>query len=1265
MSDYQQLAAQFDGVRTSWKRTAALSGLAIVITESIGILTVLLFLDWLYQPLPMLRLSMWTAAVAVVIWFVMRHVLSPLSKKIPDEQIALYIEEHRADLDGVLITAAEYGQRRERATGGQAALIDAVMNEASAKARATISHVVDLSRLKKYCIAAAAGIGVYILLCVLFPNAIGHHIGRILQPWRTTAEDLPKRPAGPVLEEPVKFTLSKGDASLSRGSSFEFEATLSHSTSKAVALNFRPRAQGEAGAWQTLPMTEIEKLNGYAGALPDVNEDLEYYVSCGGDKSETHRLTVFDPLVVQSLDVTTHYPAYVKLADKVEKQSTGDVEALIGSTVTVRINASTPLKEGQVKWGNGQTQPVTVDPQSNTGATFSFEVKEDGAYDYALTDANGQQAASTASLSVKAITDQPPTLNVKSPQSPVLTTPIGEVNFEIEATDDFGVEGVDLVYSRFDAEGKPNDTRIPLTLVPGDSKAGPNAVRSTYHLALEDMKPPLKSEEALPYHLEARDAKGQIVVSDIGMVVIGYYETWGTWQPPHGPEEEHPPEGPGLIELLSMVWFLDAQKPKLAPDDYKSQSKEIAGKMEEGGGVRDFVNLEHFPQLARVKNLINGHAAKAHAALAGADTHTASLELSIAVALYSGNGVMQDASLHESAGSPGTMAGGAKPPALTMLEQARLDALNADSKNKPQDNGKEESKAIADTNKNLEDLMKKQDTVVAQAQTPNGQSGQSQNNGQQPQNTGQSKTPDKQGDLAKTQKEIADKTKEAADKAKGAPGGGKGGGGGKLHEAADKTNAAAKEMEEAAKNFAAGNTAAGIEKATDAKKKLQDAHDTLQDTSRDKLEAAISEAAELAAALLDKQSKLRTDTEASAKALDGGKTPDQRQKRDLEKQAYQQTYLRADQESLNNNINTLSAWAVQVGQDEAIHSLAEAQKTIKRSQPEVKMGNAVIDLNNATPAPATEEQKKAEDAVQKIIDDLHNSSDALAASKEAQLRRAQRTAAEVKKGLDQLTGKEQKTGEQGKAGEQPKAGEQGKAGEQAKAGEQGKAGEQAKAGEQGKAGEQAKAGEQGKAGEQAKAGEQGKAGEQAKAGEQGKAGEQAKAGEQGKTGEQAKAGEQGKAGEQAKAGEQGKGDEPPGPAEKDGRGSLAPGNNGGGGGQQQKLQKLSYDLQRLVTNLENRDLVSQKDVDQLKDLTMDKAALEKRLAIDPALLRDVSDLVERVSDKLEAASEAKTEASKLFTSQREECPPAYRQFVNQYFEALSQAGHAPQQPTRP
>jgi len=113
------------------------------------------------------------------------------------------------------------------------------------------------------------------------------------------------------------------------------------------------------------------------------------------------------------------------------------------------------------------------------------------------------------------------------------------------------------------------------------------------------------------------------------------------------------------------------------------------------------------------------------------------------------------------------------------------------------------------------------------------------------------------------------------------------------------------------------------------------------------------------------------------------------------------------------------------------------------------------------------------------------------------------------------------------------------------------------------------------------------------------------------------------------------------------------------------VRKLAYNINQLTAAVDGRQLVAQSDVDLLKQMTMDKAELEKRLMVDPKFLQDVSGLVGSISSKIEAELEAKTKAGKLFSSQREECPPSYRQFVNKYFEALSQVAPPPGQGNSP
>lgn len=1145
ISDYGQLSARFGVVRRAWKRAAMLSGLAIVITESIGIFTALLFLDWLYQPLPIIRVGVVVVALGVIAWLLVRHVVKPMLRKIPDEQIALYIEENRTELDGVLITAAEFGRKRDQIAGNQLVLIDAVVHEAAARvARTQVNHMVDFSRLRKYGLGAIVGIGLYLLLSVLFPGAFTHHLARVLQPWHATNEDLNRNAVITAQAQPLQFTFSKGDSSLPRGSSFDFEVTLSKSkpTDQAVVMFFRPKTTG--AAWQKLAMSEIEKLNSFQGTLPDVSEDLEFYVACGADKSDSHKLSVYDPLIVQSLEMTTHFPDYIKQPDRVEKPSTGDVTALIGSTATLKIAASTPLKSGQIKWNDGHTQELAIDPQGI--ATVSFDVKQDGTYDYTLTDVNGQQAVSPAPLSVHAIPDLPPTIAVKSPMSPVLTHMLGEVNFEVEADDDFGVTGVELVYSRLDPQGVPKETRLPLKSV-AQNTASAHSVTATHHLMLENIQPPFQDNETLTYHIEARDAKGQVAISNLGFVIVGYFEHWATYAPPESVNDTQAAPA-DLMAVVAMIWELNNQKAHLSPADLKKQSQDIIAKMvDEQGRMINFITplqLIDAPKLAQVTKPIADHVKKAHDALVATDTATATAEINVAAALFTGYSVNQDSSLLTASGT--AMGDHYKPPALTMLEQARLDALAAAEKDKTvEEKDKAQSEAAAAAAKQVADLVAKQDDLVKKAQAlPTGD--QPPANGTPKKDatqTGDAKPPAANSpaaqklaaDIAAAQHEVAEQTRAAAAQAQVKAAGARDGQ--KLQAAAEKTAAAAKMMEEAARAFAAGKTGEAQAKAGQAKETLQEAGTTLQTNDRDKLAAAIGNAESSVAVLLDKQKDLADQTQKLAKDI-GDKPPDQRQQRDLQKQAYQQTQLGAQVEALNDKLNDLNQRATQVGEAEAIRALNDAQHALKRGQPQAKIAGAVVDLNNGKAADAANGQAKAADTLQKVVEKLQAGSDALAVSREAQLNRANRVAQNVKKGLEELAAK---ANDPHAAQPKPEA----------------------------------------------------------------------------------------------------------------------------GGDDKDTARKVGHQLAQLVNAVDNRQLLPQDQVDQLKKLNLGTNDLESKLETDPKFRNDTAEIVARISNKIEAEMEAKTEASKLFSSQREECPPGYRQLVNKYFEALSKIAPAPNAAAQP
>ena len=161
MTAYSDVASQLVKVRRRWKRTAALYGLAIVMVEAIGVFSVLLLLNWKYQPEPAVRWVFSLAGLAVAAALVFRHVARPLLHRITDDQLALYVEEHNDSYEGALMTAAEFGNKADLSPL-QSDMVGAVLAEAERRAkRDDPRRIVPLGRLCRYGILALSLWAVY------------------------------------------------------------------------------------------------------------------------------------------------------------------------------------------------------------------------------------------------------------------------------------------------------------------------------------------------------------------------------------------------------------------------------------------------------------------------------------------------------------------------------------------------------------------------------------------------------------------------------------------------------------------------------------------------------------------------------------------------------------------------------------------------------------------------------------------------------------------------------------------------------------------------------------------------------------------------------------------------------------------------------------------------------------------------------------------------------------------------------------------------
>ena len=392
---------------------------------------------------------------------------------------------------------------------------------------------------------------------------------------------------------PPRPPCADGSIHLLRGHPLEVEAALSRPSDRPVNLLFRPVAAGPQAAFEKLPMEQIEKINGFAARINDLSEDIELCVAVGGAQSDHYRASVYDPLALNSVEITTKYADYLQLADRTEVLSAADVAAPVGSHVMVKFVTNRPVKDGKVEWVGLPAQMLRPDTADPNAAVFSFDVNRDATYQFTIADVDGQEYQSPAPAAVRAIKDEPPTVVLKYPLGPTSLHPMGEINFQVEASDDFGLAGVDLVYLPH-TSADAREIRVPLPLPVVDSRLplANKPLDLTLRLALQDLSPRLAPGETISYYFEARDRKpGQPpAATDLNFLTVRPYETWASFNEHHGSPEE---QGKSLEDLVKRTWDLHRQKEAIPAPEFGRQADELAAWMidADSGRVATFVAL--------------------------------------------------------------------------------------------------------------------------------------------------------------------------------------------------------------------------------------------------------------------------------------------------------------------------------------------------------------------------------------------------------------------------------------------------------------------------------------------------------------------------------------------------------------------------------------------------------------------------------------------------------------------------------------------------
>jgi hypothetical protein len=412
-------------VRRRWRMKLALRGAAIVAGLSVVVfLAAALGLEssrFAPGAIAAFRILLPVAMLVLVALFFVR----PLLRRVTDEQVALYLEEHEPSLQAEIISAVE----ASRQPGMPSALVKRLVASAVEKAHALEEgRRVERKPLNAYAAATALVVLGAIALVWLGPAYLRHALSALLLVSRSVEAAVPYR-----------IDVTPGNVSVPKGADQAITAELHGFSADQPVLMVRKTADGP---FERVPLIREEAR--FQGMLFDLAGPLEYFVEAGGVRSTTFKLNVLDMPYVQKMELEYHFPAYTGLEPR-KIEDGGDIAVLRGTEIRVKVVPTMPTRGGQV--AIKEQQPAGLSVAADGTLAGKFVADKDGFYKIELDAPTGERVAASPQYTIDVLTDQPPSVSIAKPGRDTSASPIEEVFIEARAEDDFGIKDLELVYS--------------------------------------------------------------------------------------------------------------------------------------------------------------------------------------------------------------------------------------------------------------------------------------------------------------------------------------------------------------------------------------------------------------------------------------------------------------------------------------------------------------------------------------------------------------------------------------------------------------------------------------------------------------------------------------------------------------------------------------------------------------------------------------------------------------------------------------------------
>ena len=487
-SSREDLVRVIRQVRNRWRFKIALRGMAVMVAAGVVAFLMSAYgLEYFRFSAPAIIAFRVLTYVVLAALFV-RSLVLPLARRVSDERIALYLEEHEPSLQAAVVSALEESAKPN--TVGRADISPALIRELVAGAVESCRTIDSGRGVERQSVQRSSGVlaglaAVSMALFLFGPGYLRHGLSALAFPTRSVEA-----------ASPYRITVAPGDATIARGADQVVTAELVGFQAEQVELYSRSNPSVPFEPLLLVPSFEDDR---FEVMLFDVGEAIEYFVQSSGVRSPMYTLDVIDVPFVGQLQLEYRFPAYTGLPPRTIEDG-GDIAALRGTEVRLRAVPTMGTSAGQLVMD--EETVLTMARQADGSFTTTFTVETNGFYRIDLQDPSGEMVTASAQYTIDALDDQPPVVGFGKPGRDTTASSIEEVFIEAKADDDFGVRHLELVYSI-------NGVDEHVVELVDDEASSLNNVTAGHTFFLEEFE--LEPGDFISYYARARDAS---LVSD-------------------------------------------------------------------------------------------------------------------------------------------------------------------------------------------------------------------------------------------------------------------------------------------------------------------------------------------------------------------------------------------------------------------------------------------------------------------------------------------------------------------------------------------------------------------------------------------------------------------------------------------------------------------------------------------------------------------------------------------------------------------------------